>query len=61
MSSQNWRQAQLLFHAARQLACRPVSERCEVGGFQEPIDALLSFYTGKSEETSKEINIFMDR
>ncbi|MNF53637.1 hypothetical protein D3C84_350370 [compost metagenome] len=54
-------QAQLLFHAAGQLACRALGELQQVGGEQQIVHALLAVGFRQAEQRGKELDVFADR
>src|SRR5690606_20569744 len=54
-------QAQLLLHAARELAGRAIRERVEAGRGKQLADAALAFLAGMAEETSEEVDVLENR
>jgi len=54
-------QAQLLLHAARQLAGGTVEERCQAGGPGQLLDAPAPFGAVMAEQAAEEVDILEDR
>src|SRR5690606_15888055 len=53
-------EAELLPHAARELARGPVEERREAGAFGELRDTALSFFPVVPEKPAEEVDVFVD-
>ena len=54
-------EAQLLLHAARQLAGRPVGEGCKARCMQQAGDPIFPFTTSLAEEPAEKVDILEDR
>ena len=54
-------EAELLLHAAGQLAGRPVRKRAEPGGAQQSVDAALSLLPPVAEQTAEKIHVLHHR
>src|SRR5690606_29139289 len=53
--------AQLLLHAAGELAGRPIDKRRQASAFRQLDDAMLAFGAGLSEQPCKKIDVFEHR
>ena len=53
-------QAELLFHPARQLACRSMAKRRQPGAQQQFVDPSRAFYGGLVEQAGEEVDVFGD-
>ena len=53
-------EADLLFHAARQLAGRAIRERAEAGGVEQFLDLRRARCSGKTEEPRHEVDVLLD-